>query len=121
MGDGQKGKPALNGESDFNGTTEARRDERLRARFQTYRLNLPTRDDNSELIAAHDWERMLTREVPERSEAAVLGLDLGASWSAATVMFRNGRTEIFCSVPGVPSFFKQERRDGDVFDIGVPL
>ena len=93
---------------------EARRDDRLRARFQSDRLNLPTKDETTELIPAHEWERMLARPVLERDGAAVLAIDLGASrsWSAATLMWKNGRTECFASVPGVPSLGNQERRDG---------
>ena len=92
----------------------ARRDERLRARFLSLRLNLPTGDAETELIATHEWERMLSRPVLTREGAAVLGIDLGASrsWSAATLMWRNGRTEVYASVPGVPSLADQERRDG---------
>ncbi len=92
----------------------ARRDERLRARFLSLRLNLPTGDADTELIATHEWERMLARPVLPREGAAVLGIDLGASrsWSAATLMWRNGRTECYASVPGVPSLADQERRDG---------
>ena len=57
---------------------------------------------------------MLARPVLERDGAAVLAIDLGASrsWSAATLMWKNGRTECFASVPGVPSLGNQERRDG---------
>ena len=92
----------------------ARRDERLRSRFLSLRLNLPTGDAETELIATHEWERMLSRPVLSRDGAAVLGIDLGASrsWSAATLMWRNGRTECYASVPGVPSLADQERRDG---------
>ena len=93
---------------------EARRDDRLRARFQSDRLNLPTKDETTELVPAHEWERMLARPVLERDGAAVLAIDLGASrsWSAATLMWKNGRCECFASVPGVPTLDVQERRDG---------
>ena len=93
---------------------EARRDDRLRARFQSDRLNLPTKDETTELVPAHEWERMLARPVVEREGAAVLGIDLGASrsWSAATLMWKNGRCECFASVPGVPPLDVQEKRDG---------
>ena len=92
----------------------ARRDERLRAIFLSLRLNLPTGDAGTELIATHEWERMLSRPVAARDGAAVLGIDLGASrsWSAATLMWKNGRVECYASVPGVPSLADQERRDG---------
>ena len=93
---------------------EAQRDDRLRARFLSDRLNLPTKDETTELIPVHEWERMLTRPVAARDGGAVLAIDLGASrsWSAATLMWKNGRTESYASIPGVPSLADQERRDG---------
>ena len=92
----------------------ALRDDRLRARFLSLRLNLPTGDASTELIATHEWERMLTRPVAARAGRAVLGIDLGASrsWSAASLMWKNGRVECYVSVPGIPSLADQERRDG---------
>ena len=76
---------------------EARRDDRLRARFLSLRLNLPTRTDGRELIPAHQWEAVLERPVPPREGQPVLGLDLGAarSWSAAALWWRNGRCEVY--------------------------
>ena len=66
------------------------------------------------MIPAHDWDRMLERPIPEREGAAVLAIDLGASrsWSAATLMWKNGRTEVYASVTGIPTLDAQERRDG---------
>ena len=92
----------------------ALRDERLRASFLSLRLNLPTGDAEKDLIGTHEWDRMLSRPVAPRDGAAVLSVDLGASrsWSAATLMWRNGRTECYASVPGVPSLADQERHDG---------
>ena len=93
---------------------EARRDERLRARFLSLRLNLPTRTDGRELIPPHQWETVLDRPVPPREGAAVLGLDLGASrsWSAAALWWRNGRAEVYASIPGIPDIDVQERSLG---------
>ena len=93
---------------------EARRDDRLRARFLSLRLNLPTRTDERELIPAHQWEAVLDRPVPPRDGPAVLGLDLGASrsWSAAALWWRNGRAEVYASIPGIPDLDVQERSLG---------
>ena len=93
---------------------EARRDERLRARFLSLRLNLPTRTDGRELIPPHQWEAVMDRPVPPREGAAVLGLDLGASrsWSAAALWWRNGRAEVYASIPGIPDIDVQERSLG---------
>ena len=93
---------------------EARRDDRLRARFLSLRLNTPTRTDGRELIPPDQWETVLDRPVPPREGAAVLGLDLGAarSWSAAALWWRNGRCEVYASIPGIPDLEVQERSLG---------
>ena len=93
---------------------EARRDDRLRARFLSLRLNMPTRTDGRELIPPDQWETVLDRPVPPREGAAVLGLDLGASrsWSAAALWWRNGRAEVYASIPGIPDIDVQERSLG---------
>ena len=43
-----------------------------------------------------------------------MGLDVGASrsWSAAALCWRNGRVEVYASVPGIPSLADLEQRDG---------
>ena len=93
---------------------EARSDDRLRARFMSLRLNIPTRTDERELIPPHQWEAVLARPVPPREGQAVLGLDLGAarSWSAAALWWRNGRAEVYASIPGIPDIDVQERSLG---------
>ncbi len=60
---------------------EARRDEHARARFLSFRLNVPTADESTMLVPYDQWERVLRRPVPPREGAAVLGLDLGAARS----------------------------------------
>ena len=92
---------------------QARRDPRLKARFLSYRLNLPSRDESSTLLTVSDWERVLKRPVPERVGKPILGVDLGQSraWSAAVALWRNGRVEVLAVAPGVPSLAHQERRD----------
>ena len=44
----------------------------------------------------------------------MLGLDLGASrsWSAAALWWRNGRAEVYASIPGIPDIDVQERSLG---------
>ena len=78
------------------------------------RLNIPTRDEATSLVNPHQWEVVLDRPVPPRDGPAVLALDLGAqrSWSAAALLWRNGRTEVYGSVPGVPDIEAQERSCG---------
>ena len=56
----------------------ARRDTRLKARFLSYRLNIPSADESAMLLTVDDYKRMVERPVPERGEGRPLvGLDLG--------------------------------------------
>ena len=92
---------------------EAQRDSRLKARFLSYRLNLPSADSASMLLTVEDWQQVCAREVPEREGRPLVGLDLGAgrAWSAAVAVFPNGRIEALAVAPGVPGIEAQEKRD----------
>lgn len=92
---------------------EARVDSRLKARFQSYRLNLPSGDEASVLLSVTDYERVTKRDVPERSGRPIVGVDLGGgrAWSAAVALYSNGRCEAMAVAPGIPSLETQERRD----------
>ena len=75
---------------------EAIDDERLRARFLSFRLNLPSSDESSMLLSVLDWQRTLARPVPERDASLpIIGVDLGSgrAFSAATAVWPNGRVE----------------------------
>ena len=91
----------------------ARKDTRLKARFLTYRLNVPTADESTVLLTTDDWLRTLDRPVPDRVGKPVVAVDLGwgRAWSAAVAMWRNGRTEALAVAPGIPDLQAQERRD----------
>ena len=92
---------------------EARRDSRLKARFLSYRLNVPSGDESTVLLTIDDWERSAARTVPAREGLPILGIDLGGgrSWSAAVAMWANGRTEAVACAPGIPDLAAQEKRD----------
>ena len=92
---------------------KARADDRLRARFLSYRLNVPSSDPASVLLSVDDWKRCTARPVPARQGRPVVGVDLGGgrSWSGAVATWRNGRTECFALAPGVPALEAQETRD----------
>ena len=92
---------------------EARKDSRLKARFLSYRLNVPTEDEATVLLTVDDWKRSCARPVPERKGRPIVGVDLGAgrAWSAAVAMWTNGRTEALAVAPGIPSLEDQEKRD----------
>ena len=92
---------------------DARRDSRLKARFLSYRLNIPAGDEASMLLTVDDWKHVLSRDVPPRAGRPIVGIDLGAgrAWSAAVALWRNGRTEAIAVAPGIPSLEAQEKRD----------
>lgn len=92
---------------------EARGDPRLKARFLSYRLNVPTADESEMLLDVSDWERAAARPVPEPAGRPIVGIDLGGgrAWSAATAIYRNGRADALAVAPGVPSLEAQEKRD----------
>ncbi len=92
---------------------EARGDSRLKARFLSYRMNVPSGDESTMLLTVDDWERVTEREVPPRAGKPVVAIDLGAgrAWSAAVAIYRNGRTEALALAPGIPGIPEQERRD----------
>ena len=92
---------------------KARADTRLKARFLSYRMNVPSGDESTMLLTVDDWERVTSRAVPERAGRPIVGIDLGAgrAWSAAVGVWRNGRTEAIAIAPGIPNLEAQERRD----------
>ena len=45
----------------FEERDDARRDPRLKAAFQSYRLNIPSRDDSAVLLTVEDWELATSR------------------------------------------------------------
>ena len=92
---------------------EARKDSRLKARFLSYRLNLPSGDESTMLLTTGDWERVCARPVPERAGRPIVGIDLGAgrAWSAGAAVWRSGRVEALAVAPGIPTLAEQEKRD----------
>ena len=91
----------------------ARRDERLKARFLSYRLNLESTDESSMLLTVQDWKRVEARALGPNDDPPIVGIDLGGgrSWSAAVALWRSGRVEAFAVAAGQPDIDAQERRD----------
>ena len=91
----------------------ARRDSRLKARFLSYRLNVPAVDEAAVLLTVDDWKRIESQAVGAREGRPVVGLDLGGgrAWSAASALWPSGRLEALAVAPGFPSMEAQERRD----------
>ena len=88
-------------------------DSRLKARFLSYRLNLPSADESDVLLTAEDWQRVLGRPVADRIGRPIVAIDLGAgrAWSAAVALWPSGRMEALAVTPGIPDIAAQERRD----------
>ena len=92
----------------------AQRDERLKARFLSYRLNLPTGDSSTMLLTVADWQLVTARPVPERQGAPIVAVDIGQerAWSAIVALWpATGRVEACAIAPGLPSIEAQEKRD----------
>ena len=92
---------------------EARADTRLKARFLSYRLNVPTPDESEVLLTVDDWKRTASRPVAIHAGKPIVGVDLGSNraWSAAVAIWKSGRCEALAVAPGIPSIAKQEKRD----------
>ena len=94
---------------------DARGDSRLRAAFQSYRLNVPSLDETAVLLTVADWELATAREVQPREGRPIVGIDLGRnrSWSAGVALWPStGRVEAVAVAPGLPGIEGQEKRDG---------
>ena len=91
----------------------AKADSRLKARFLSYRLNLPSADEATMLLSVDDFERMADRDLGERSGRPIVGIDLGAgrSWSSAVALWKSGRISSLAIAPGIPDITVQEDRD----------
>ena len=88
-------------------------DSRLKARFLSYRLNVPSGDESTMLLSVENWQTTLAREIAPAHGRQVWGIDLGAnrSWCAAINLRQNGRCDAVAVAPGIPSIESQEKRD----------
>ena len=91
----------------------ARHNPRLKARFLSYRLNVPSADESQTLLTVDDFQRMIGREVPDRVNQPIVAVDLGGgrAWSAAVACWQGGRVEALAVAPGIPDLEAQEKRD----------
>ena len=89
--------------------------ERAALNFKQFRLNLPGGGDVDQqpLVTAAEWERIVSRPVPDCEGKPIIGVDLGGSrsWSAASALWPSGRIEAWALAPGVPGLADQERDD----------
>ena len=91
----------------------ARLDERLKARFLSYRLNIPSRDQSEVLITVSDFQLACSRPAAIPAGMPIVGVDLGASraFSSAVAIWPSGRIEAVAVMPGIPSVAEIEKRD----------
>ena len=91
----------------------ARGDTRLKARFLSYRLNVPTADESEVLLTVEDFKLATAREVTPAIGQPMVGVDLGKnrSWTAAVAIWETGRIEAMAIAPGIPDLAEQEKRD----------
>ena len=91
----------------------ARTDSRLKARFLSYRLNLPTRDESDVLLTLDDWKRVAKREPGNADGQPLVGVDLGGgrAFSAAVAIYPSGLIDAVAIAPGIPELSDQEVRD----------
>lgn len=91
----------------------AKSDSRLKARFLSYRLNIPATDESVTLLTVDDWERQAARPTPAAEGAPMVAIDLGGgrAFSAAVAIWKSGRAEALALAPGIPTLEAQEKRD----------
>ena len=92
---------------------EARKDDRLKARFMSFRLNRESVNETAMLFSVDEWRRCEARELGSDEGAPIVGVDLGAgrAWSAATALYGSGRLEAFAVCAGIPDIETQTKRD----------
>ena len=92
----------------------AGKSENARARFISYRLNVPTRPPGEVLFTVAQWQAVEAREPASMDGEPIVGVDMGGSraWSAAAILWPSKRVEVVSVMPGVPGVAEQERRDG---------
>ena len=88
-------------------------DSRLKARFLSFRLNIPSADESAILLTVDDWKLAEARPVGLPAGRPIVGIDLGSgrAWSAAVAVWQSGRIEALAVSPGIPDLDEQERRD----------
>ena len=92
----------------------ARGDSRLKARFLSYRLNLPAADESTMLLDIDDWQRSQWRPPGAREGSPIFAVDLGGgrAWSACVAIWQSGLIDAVALAPGIPDLRDQEKRDG---------
>ena len=101
---------------------QARGDSRLKARFLSYRLNIPSADESAILLTVDDWKLATeARPVGHASRSAHRGLSTWAPvghGAAAVAVWKSGRIEALALSPGISRTWTN-RRSRDLVPRGV--
>lgn len=91
----------------------ARASEDAKARFLSYRLNVPTRPPAECLFTAPQWQTVEARPPGDITGQPIVGIDMGSSrsWSAAAILWESLRLDVISLCPGIPGVAEQEKRD----------
>lgn len=97
----------------FDERDQAWTDTRLKARFLSFRMNIPSADESVVLLTTDDWELVVERPAAGAFGMPVAAVDLGGgrAWSAGVALWPSGRLEACAVAPGQPDLEAQERRD----------
>ena len=81
---------------------EAESDTRLKGRYLSFRLNVPSGDESTVLLTTDDFQQVLQRPVAPREGKPLVGVDLGGgrAFSAAVAIWKTGRVEALALAPG---------------------
>ena len=91
---------------------EARLDSRLKARFLSFRLNLPSGDESTVLLTLSDWEHMAARVVPGREGRPVVAVDAGGGAEHGRLRSRFTRMEESRHAPSHLAYPTSTNRSG---------
>lgn len=115
----QKANPLCNGFPEMRKKLLERRDEarassRLKARFLSYRLNVPAGDESTMLISAEDWQRCETADPPPPIGSGVWGVDLGSGNAMSAISCyhpESGLLRVLATFGGIPDLVARGRAD----------
>ena len=84
--------------------------------FRALDLNQPVSPTSEMIFSVSDWLKCVVSisDLPDRTGRCFIGFDLGGSSSltALSVLFENGRVEVWAACPSIPDLAARSRADG---------
>ena len=82
--------------------------------FRALHLNERLNPNRETIVTVDQWQACLVEQLPPREGPCVLGWDLGSSNSfcSAAALWKNGRTEVWSAIGGVPPLAERSAADG---------